>query len=132
VDVLDSGVRLTPVEGLSMEIVLGTNAGMLEGRVTRDGNPAADATVGMLPNTASARGYRTDMHRTILTDASGHFQLRGLPPGDYKIFAWEDADKDAILDLDFVRSYEEKGTRLTIGDGEKQTLELNLIPARLP
>jgi len=130
-DVLDSGVRLIPVEGLSMEIVLGTNAGILEGRVTRDGKPAADVTVGMLPNTASARGYRTDMHRTILTDASGHFQLRGLPPGDYKIFAWEDADKDAIMDLDFIRGYEEKGTRIEIADGDKKTIELNVIPARV-
>jgi len=130
-DVLDSGVRLIPVEGLSMEIVLGTNAGILEGRVTRDGKPAADVTVGMLPNTASARGYRTDMHRTILTDASGHFQLRGLPPGDYKIFAWEDADKDAIMDLDFVRGYEEKGTRLEIADGDKKSIELIVIPARV-
>jgi hypothetical protein len=131
-DVLDSGVRLVPVEGLTMEIVIGTNAGILEGQVTRDGKPAADVTVGMLPNIASARGYRTDMHRTILTDASGHFQLRGLPPGDYKIFAWEDADKDAIMDLDFVRSYEEKGTRLEIADGEKKNIELSVIPARVP
>jgi len=131
-DVLDSGVRLIPIEGLSMEIVLGTNAGSLEGRVTRDGNPAADVTVGMLPNTFSARGYRTDMHRTILTDTSGHFQLRGLPPGDYKIFAWEDADKDAIMDLDFVRGYEEKGTRIEIADGDKKSIELNVIPARVP
>jgi hypothetical protein len=130
-DVLDNGVRLVPVEGLTMEIVIGTNAGILEGQVTRDGKPAADVTVGMLPNTTSARGYRTDMHRTILTDASGHFQLRGLPPGDYKIFAWEDADKDAIMDLDFVRSYEEKGTRLEIADGEKKNIELNVIPARV-
>jgi hypothetical protein len=91
-DVLDSGVRLIPAEGLTMEIVLGTNAGVLEGLVMREGKPAADVTVGMLPNAAGARGYRTDMHRTILTDASGRFQLRGLPPGDYKIFAWEDAD----------------------------------------
>jgi hypothetical protein len=131
-DVLDSGVRLIPVEGLSMEIVLGTNAGILEGRVTRDGKPVADVTVGMLPNTASARGYRTDMHRTILTDTYGHFQLRGLPPGDYKIFAWEDADKDAIMDLDFVRAYEEKGTRVEIADGDKKSIELSVIPARVP
>jgi len=88
-------------------------------------------TVGMLPNAATARGYRTDMHKTTLTDASGHFQLRGLPPGDYKVFAWEEADKDAIMDLDFVRGYEEKGTRFEISDGEKKTVELNVIPARV-
>jgi hypothetical protein len=72
------------------------------------------------------------MHKTTLTDSSGKFQLRGLPPGDYKIFAWEEADKFAIMDLDFIRSYEEKGTRLEIADGDKKTIELSVIPARMP
>jgi hypothetical protein len=130
-DVLDGGIRLTPAEGLTMEIVLGAHAGILDGRVMRDGKPAADVTIGILPNAAAARGFRTDMHKTTLTDTSGHFQVRGLPPGDYKIFAWEDADRDAIMDLDFVRGYEEKGTRLDIRDGETKTVELNVIPARL-
>jgi hypothetical protein len=57
--------------------------------------------------------------------------MRGLPPGVYKIFAWEEADKDAIMDLDFVRGYEEKGTRFEISDGEKKSIELNVIPAHL-
>ncbi|HLQ75810.1 MAG TPA: hypothetical protein VK210_00555, partial [Terriglobia bacterium] len=131
-DVLDGGIHLTPTEGLTMEIVLGTNASVLEGRVMRGTEPASDITVGMLPNAANARGFRTDMHRTALTDASGKFQIRGLPPGDYKIFAWEEADKDAIMDLDFVRGYEERGTRLEIKDGETKTVELNVIPARVP
>ena len=71
------------------------------------------------------------MHKTTLTDASGKFQMRGLPPGTYKIFAWEEADKDAIMDLDFVLQYEENGTRLEIHDGETQKIELEVIPARL-
>jgi hypothetical protein len=105
---------------------------VLEGRVLRAGQPASEITVGMLPNAEIARGFRTDMHKTTLTDSAGKFQLRGLPPGTYKIFAWEEADKDAIMDLDFVRGYEEKGTRIEIADGEKKIIELNVIPSRLP
>jgi hypothetical protein len=131
-DVLDSGVHLTSTEGLTMEIVLGINAGAIEGRVVRGGQPAAEVTVGILPNAVTARGFRTDMHKTTLTDAFGKFQFHGLPPGDYKVFAWEEADKDAIMDLDFVRGYEERGTRLEIGDGDRKSIELNVIPARTP
>jgi hypothetical protein len=36
------------------------------------------------------------------------------------------------MDLDFVRGYEEKGTRVEIGDGEKKSVELSVIPARMP
>jgi Carboxypeptidase regulatory-like domain len=130
-DVTDTGAQLAATEGLSMEIVLGTNAGSLDGQVTRAGQPASEITVGMLPNSLNARGYRTDMHRTTLTDASGRFQIQGLPPGEYKIFAWEDADKEAIMDLDFVRSYEERGTRLEISEGNRKTIELSVIPSRV-
>src|SRR5262249_38623709 len=84
-DVLDGGVTLTPTESMIMEIVMGANAAVLEGRVTRNGQPASEITVGMLPNALNARGFRTDMHKTTLTDASGRFQIRGLPPGIYKI-----------------------------------------------
>ncbi len=131
-DVLDGGVSLTPTEGMTMEIVMGANAAVLEGRVTRGGQPASEITVGMLPSALNARGFRTDMHKTTLTDASGKFQIRGLPPGIYKIFAWEEADKDAIMDLDFVLGYEEKGSRLEIHDGETQKIELEVISAKVP
>jgi len=132
IDALDGGIHLSPAEGLTMEIVLGTNTSVVEGRVMRGNEPASEVTVGMLPDAAKARGFRTDMHKTTLTDVSGRFQFRGLPPGEYRIFAWEEADKDAIMDLDFVRGYEEKGTHLAIAEGEKKTVELTVIPARVP
>lgn len=129
-DVLDGGVHLTPTEGMSMEIVIGAHAGVIEGTVRRGADPASEITVGMLPNAVNARGFRTDMHRTTLTDASGKFRMSGLPPGDYKIFAWEDADKDAIMDLDFVRGYEDKGTRIAIGEGEFKQIDLQVLSSK--
>ncbi len=91
--------------------------------------PAIDVTVGAVPDSNAARGFRTDMHRATQTDASGSFQLPRLPPGDYRIFAWEEADKDAIMDLDFVRINEDKGTRVHIREGDRQNIELDVIPA---
>jgi hypothetical protein len=130
-DVLDGGFRLTP--NLSMEIVIGRNSSTINGRVLRieDGKqvPAIDITVGAVPDSNAARGFRTDMHRATQTDASGLFQLRGLPPGDYRVFAWEEADKDAIMDLDFVRINEDKGTRVHVDEGDRQNIELDMIPA---
>src|SRR5262249_34593090 len=41
-DVLDGGVTLTPSESMTMEIVMGANAAVLEGRVTRNGQPASE------------------------------------------------------------------------------------------
>jgi hypothetical protein len=117
-----------------MEIVLGANPGALDGRVVRteDGKqiPAFGITVGAVPDAPAARGFRTDMHRSTLTDGAGTFQLRNLPPGDYRLFAWEVADKDTVMDLDFIRTSEDKGTRVHIDEGEKKTIELSMIPER--
>jgi protocatechuate 3,4-dioxygenase beta subunit len=29
------------------------------------------------------------------TDQYGHFELRGIAPGDYKLFSWEEAESGA-------------------------------------
>jgi protocatechuate 3,4-dioxygenase beta subunit len=129
-DVLDGGLNLTSGSApLEMEILLGTNAGVIEGRVLNENKQPVDAAlVGLVPASASARGFRMDMYKTASTDASGKFELRGLPPGDYKIFSWEDVDKASIVDQDFVRLYETSGRVLHIDEGEKPTVELTVIP----
>jgi hypothetical protein len=134
-NILGGAVHLIPTLNLPMEIVLGSNPGALDGRVVRteDGKqvPAFGITVGAVPDAPAARGFRTDMHRSTLTDESGTFQFRNLPPGDYRLFAWEAADKDTVMDLDFIRTSEDKGTRVHIDEGEKKTIDLTMIPERM-
>jgi hypothetical protein len=129
-DVLDAGVHFVAgSEPLQMEVILGTNAGALEGRALNDKSQPVDAAVvGLVPASPSARGFRTDMYKTTSTDSTGKFEIRGLPPGDYKVFAWEDVDKGAIIDQDFIRSYESHGKTIHIGEGEKPSLDLTVIP----
>jgi hypothetical protein len=129
-DVLDSGLNMTSgSSALEMEVVLGTNAAAIEGRVLNERKQAVDAAVvGIVPASANARGFRMDMYKTTSTDAAGKFAIRGLPPGDYKIFSWEDVDKASIIDQDFMRPYESSGKTLHIDEGEKPAVELTVIP----
>ena len=131
-DGINTGVTVLPgVEGQKVEILLGSNAGALEGRVLNNQKQPVDgATVGLVPATATARGFRTDMYKATSSDATGKFQVQGLPPGEYKVFAWEDVDKNALIDLDFVRGFENLGTVVQIGEGEKPTVELAVIPSQ--
>jgi hypothetical protein len=131
-DVLDTGVTLAAgAENLEMEIILGTNAGAIEGRVLNDQKQPVDAAVvGLVPAALSARGFRMDMYKTTSTDASGKFEVRGLPPGEYKLFSWEDVDKAAIIDHDFMRLHENSGKAIQVGEGEKPAVELMVIPAK--
>ena len=132
-DVLDTGVLLTAEtsENLTLEIVLGTNAGAVEGRVVNEQRQTVGgAVVGLIPAAITARGFRTDMYKSTSTDAAGRFQIHGLPPGEYKVFAWEDIDRNALIDLDYMRQFENKGTTIRVSEGEKPTIEVAVIPAQ--
>ena len=130
-DGINTGVTILPgAESQALEILLGTNAGALEGSVLgNQKQPVDGAIVGLIPATPAARGFRMDMYKSTSSDATGRFQVQGLPPGDYKAFAWEDVDKSALIDLDFIRGFENLGTVVHVGEGEKPSLELAVIPA---
>jgi hypothetical protein len=114
-----------------MEIVLGTNAGAINGRVLdNQKQPVDGAVVGLIPAVATARGFRMDMYKSTSSDPGGRFQFQGLPPGEYKVFAWEDIDKNALVDLDFMRQFESFGTTVRVNEGERPSLEVGLIPAK--
>jgi hypothetical protein len=132
VDVLDTGVTLmSGSETVNMEIVLGTNAGAINGRVLdNQKQPVDGAVVGLIPAVATARGFRMDMYKSTSSDPGGRFQFQGLPPGEYKVFAWEDIDKNALVDLDFMRQFESFGTTVRVNEGERPSLEVGLIPAK--
>jgi hypothetical protein len=112
----------------SIEIVVGTNPGALEGRVlTEQKQPAGSVWVALLPK--SSLRYKTD-HRYIATDPNGGFQLPNVAPGDYEIFAWENIEKLDWQEPKFMRSYESRGTPVHIDEGSKATIEFTAIPGQ--
>jgi hypothetical protein len=131
VDVLNTGFRFAGEPDKVLEIVLARNAGSLAGRVEDERKqPAAGVFVTLVPDLSTARLYRTDMYKTTSTDADGRFEVKGLPPGDYKIFALEGFEKDAWLDPEFFKPYEERGLSIKVGEGRVFTLETPLSVVR--
>lgn len=126
VDVLNSGVRLEGPPGSPMEIVIGMNPGALEGVVAEDAQPAAGATVVLLPDVRR----RYDLYKTTTTDPAGRFRLDRIAAGDYTLFAFEDVSEGAWEDPDFIRQHEARGTSIRIVDGSNQIVRLTTIPAQ--
>jgi protocatechuate 3,4-dioxygenase beta subunit len=131
VDVLNTGFRFAGEPDKVLEIVLARNAGSLTGRVEDERKqPATGIFVTLIPDIATARLYRTDMYKTTATDAEGRFEVKGLPPGDYKVFALEGFEKDAWLDPEFFKPYEDRGLSIKVGEGRVFTLETPLSVIR--
>jgi hypothetical protein len=50
----------------------------------------------------------------VATDQFGHYLLRGIAPGDYKLFCWDEVEDGAWEDPDFLRAYEDRGQKISV------------------
>ena len=66
--------------------------------------------------------------KTADTDQNGHFVIRGVTPGEYKVFAWEDIEEGAYEDPDFMKPHESDGQTVSIKERGHETVELKAIP----
>ena len=129
-DVLKPGLDLTygTAHG-TLDVLLGTGAGRVDGSVVDEqGNPAPGARVALVP--APTLRSRTDLYRTTITDQYGNYTLGGIVPGEYKLFAWQDAPAGAYEDPDFLRPFEGDGVPVTVLERGQLTLHLSAIPSR--
>ena len=127
-DVLNRGLRFRSQPPDPLEIVIAANPGTLEGRVLNENRElVTGAFVTIFSNNPTERLYRTDMYRVTSTDTAGHFQLVGLPPGDYKIFAWENVENATWMDRVFLDAYENRGKTVHIDEGSMSNIDLSVI-----
>jgi len=126
-DVLDGGLHLSGPTDSSLQIVIGANAGSIEGSVLDSRNqPLPNRTVVLVPDVRLS--HRSDLYKSASTDASGRFRMHGLTPGDYRLFAWEDIQTGAWEDPDFMRPYEGRGTPVHVNEGTNNDVQVTVIP----
>ena len=108
-------------------VVVGFNGGLVEGRaLNAKQEPVSNAVVLLAPD--GPPPIRSDRFRSVSTDESGKFAIRGIAPGNYTVYAWEDVDPGAWFNPAFMRLYESSGQPIRIGDAQRQSLELRVIP----
>ena len=129
VDLLDQGLQVASGAVASpIAIVYSSDTGVVNGAVTnKDDLPAPGAMVVLVP--ASASHQKLEEYKTSTTDQYGHFEIRGVPPGHYKAFAWEKVDAGSYGDPDFLRPFESMAASFDLAGNEQKTVQLKMIPA---
>jgi hypothetical protein len=127
-DVMNDGLRVDDPENLPLlEIVLGLRSGLLTGSVVSEKQkPVSNATVVLIPEEARRRW--SDSVRIGITELSGRFALDRIRPGNYIAFSWEEVEEGAWMDPEFMKRYEERGTKIQIREGMNPAVNIIAIP----
>jgi hypothetical protein len=126
VSVFHSGFDVRPGENNPIQILVGSGAGTVEGFV-HDGpeKVVAGATVALVPEAALRENLA--LYFSAATDAAGRFVMRGVPPGDYKLFAWESVRPFAYQNATFIAKDENRGRFIHVGQETTVKAELTII-----
>jgi len=112
------------VDAQEIKVVVSMNGAHLEGSVLDSKQePSPRATVVAVPDQKEA----TQRYKSGTTDQNGHYVLRGLAPGKYKLYAFDQIDAGAFYDPDYMAAFESKAETIEVSEGSKLTHELQLI-----
>ena len=129
-DILRSGLHVPSSEN-QIQIVIGVDGGAISGSVIDETSHAVpNAIVALVPDALDLR-KRPDLYRNTATDSAGSFELTAIPPGSYKLFAWESAQIDSWQNSDFIRAFEDSGRTVQVEPFRKQEgIQITVIPER--
>jgi hypothetical protein len=117
----------TGVPADELTIVISMTAGQLTGTVQNEKqDPAVGAIVVAVP-----QGKRREIDRyyfTSNTDQYGKYTLKGVAPGEYRVYAFENVEFGAYQDPEWLKPFESKGEQIAVNENDKQSLDLKLVP----
>jgi hypothetical protein len=122
-EALDSGFELSTGVSAAVQITLGVGVGQVTGTVQdAKQQPASGAMVTLLPD--PIKEERNDLQRITTTDQNGQFTLQGIPPGEYKLYAWEDVEPGSYMDPEFLKPHEGKAHKISVKADSQQQVPL--------
>jgi hypothetical protein len=130
-EALDDGFIVRRGTDATLEVTLSSRGAHIQGTVAdADHLPAAGVWVVLVPD--EARRSQLRLYEARTTDQYGHFDLRGITPGDYKLFSWDPVENSAWQDPEFLNPFEEKGEEVKLQEGDQKTINLTAIKTKSP
>ena len=127
--VQDDVIAATKGTNPALEITVSSRGARVQGVVTdKDGLPAAGVWVVAVPD--EARRTLLRLFKAQTTDQYGKFDLHGLAPGEYKLFAWGEVEEHAWEDGEFLRPFEIRGAKIEVRDEDSSTMNLKVISGK--
>jgi hypothetical protein len=124
-DIRETGIDLSGGGGGPMEVILSTKIAKVDGMVEKQKQDDAPGTV--IVAKVGPNSELTFINLTARVEDAGKFSIANLPPGEYKIFAFEEVDMATASDPEFLKKFEDRAGSVKIGEGESKSLSLKQI-----
>jgi hypothetical protein len=114
----------------TLDVTLSYNGGIVEGTITDTiSKPVTGVQAVLIPD---AQRDRRELYKTAITDQNGKVSLRGVTPGDYRLFAWEDIEPYSYFDPEVLKQYEQQGKLVHVKESAAEQVEMKIIAAPAP
>jgi hypothetical protein len=126
VSVYDSGITITERVPEPLEVQINTDGSRIEGIARIEGQPARPGMMVVLAPPPTRRQNRA-LYKVTFTDSEGRFAFRGVPPGEFKLFAWNTLPVGAYKNDVFLSRFESSGRTVRVGQDTTISVPVNII-----
>jgi len=110
----------------ALELVVSARGAHIQGAVMNsDSLPVAGVWVALIPEEAAGKLKR--LLQSTRTGANGKFEFRGVAPGTYSLYSWDNVEEHEWDDPEFLKPFKTKSTSVSVTEGENKSLDLTLI-----
>jgi hypothetical protein len=110
------------VNGALLEITVGSDGATLEGRaLDRDEHARQGAVIALIP----ADGKNAT--KSTKSGPQGSFRFAGVPPGDYRLLAWDDVGRDDLQNPGFLSAFQNQGTAVSLTPDSATVASIRVI-----
>ena len=113
-----------------IDLLLSPAGGHIEGTTLNDKHePVSSSYVLLVPD--SSDKFNADLIRPTRSDLKGKFTIRGVPPGNYKLFAFEDVELNEMLNQpELLKNYDQSSQSVKVEEAGKYTVEIKPVAAQ--
>ena len=130
-NILDTGIDLSSGGVGPMEVLLSTKIATVNGMVEKQKQDDAPGSVVIAIVGANSEltllSTASGQSALARVDESGKFSIANLPPGEYKLIAFEEVDLATASDSEFLKKFVDRAATVKIGEGESKSATLKQI-----
>jgi len=121
--------RINPSSGATLELVASARGALIQGVVMNaDPVPVSSVWVTLIPEDSKRDQKR--LFNSVRSRANGKFEFRGVAPGDYTLFSWDNIEEHEWDDPEFLKPFRPKGVSVRVAEDENKTVDLTVIQTK--